>query len=432
MTTRIAKYAVLLIFAFGNIAFGAPPEPPGTEKANKIELKAESISVSQLDSVNRFSELTKNRAESLMTQAARTKLKIEAIYKTKIDSLSEILDISKGKTEKLLNQAMESLDTLKLPSYKEIIIDENGVIKARIDTGFITIDQSMIDSLLPDEIFDTTIGNRRQINSWGKNVVIDEDMRINSDIQVFRANVNVKGVVNGDVMTIGGDIYIAPTGVINGNAVAIGGKVKKDEGARVTGAIMQMRLPLMSAARSSAYQIILGVTILIVMLGLLFSWLAVALAPIPMGRISQQLLNNPFKSFAFGYICYISMPVIWVLLLVSVLGIPLALLGLPLVFPLVIVEAYAAINLAIGQRFFKKTNPIHAFLLGGLATTAAPLLLLIIGYLSNSLALFVINMIFLGLFLFIFIPFGIGAALLSRFGFPPRDKKLESASAQNS
>jgi hypothetical protein len=53
-----------------------------------------------------------------------------------------------------------------------------------------------------------------------------------------------------------------------------------------------------------------------------------------------------------------------------------------------------------------------------------------IGYASNGLPLFVINMIFLGFFMFIFIPFGLGAALNSRFGVPRKDKAPETTPTQ--
>jgi hypothetical protein len=430
MNGRFVKYSLILLAAIGQIAFAGPPEPPEPPKPVKSETKAESLKIYDSESAKKLSEITKQHAESLLEEASKMKITIETQHKFDLDSIKETSKLTVEKANQFLSQAMEALDTMKLPSFKEIIIDENGVIKARTDTGLIIIDQSLLDSLLPEEAIDTTGGGRRQINSWGKNVVVDEDMRINSDIQVIRANVTVKGTVNGDVMTVGGDIYVTSTGAINGNAVAIGGRVKKDDGARVSGATMQMKLPLMTAARGSAYQIILGVTILVILLGLLFAWLMVALVPIPMGRISQQLISNPLKSFLFGYIFYIGLPIAWVLLLVTILGIPIALLVMPLAFPLVIVQAYAAINLAVGQKLFKKTNPLQAFLFGGMVTTVIPLLMLLIGYVSNALPLFVINMIFLGFFLFIFIPFGLGAALNSRFGIPRKDKAPDATPTQ--
>lgn len=425
MSKSILKYSWLLLIVLGHLAFAGPPEPPespGTGSKNKSG--QEPPKITEMQTEGKLSEIARKRADSLRGEMAikKTEIDLESIQENNLRNLKRTLEFYK--------QTSEMLDTTKLPSFREIIIDENGIIKVRTDSGLVIFDEILIDSMLPIRIPYYDSAGRNQITRWGKNVIVDEDSRVNSDIQVIRANVTVKGVVNGDVTTMGGDIYVTSTGVINGNAMAVGGRVKKDDGARITGSVIQMKLPLMNAARSSTYQIVLGVILLVVLLGLLFAWLMVALVPVPMNRIAQELLGNPFKSFLFGYIVYVGLPIAWVLLLVTILGIPIALLIIPLAFPLAIVQAYAAINIAVGQRLFKKANTLQAFMFGGIATTAIPLLLMIIGYASNSLPLFVINMIFLGLFLFLFVPFGLGAALNSRFGFYRKDRQTTSKSTQ--
>lgn len=425
MRKLILKYIWLLLIVLGQSAFAGPPEPPEPPRMeSKTKSGHESPKITKLQTAEKLSEIAKKRADSLLQQVSKLKITVD------VESLRENNLLNLKRTQDYYNQAREMLDTAKLPSFREIIIDENGTIKVRTDTGLITFDEMLIDSMLPIKIPYYDSAGRNQLTRWGKNVIVDENSRVNSDIQVIRANVTVKGVVNGDVTTMGGDIYVTSTGVINGNAVAVGGKIKKDDGARITGAVMQLKLPLMNVNRGSSYQLVLGVILLIVLLGLLFAWLMVALIPIPMNRIAQELSRNPFKSFLFGYIMYIGLPIAWVLLLVTILGIPIALLVMPLAFPLAIVQAYAAINIAVGQRLFKKDNALHAFMYGGLVTTAIPILIMIIGYVTNSLPLFVINMIFLGFFLFLFVPFGLGAALNTRFGFYRRDKKSETTTTQ--
>ncbi len=425
MRKSILKYVWLLLIVLGQLAFAGPPEPPESpETETKDKSGQEQSKMAEMQTAEKLSDIARKRADSLLRETSNQKIKID------LESIQENNLRNLRRTQDFFNQANEIFDTTKLPSFREIIIDEDGVIKVRTDSGLIIFDEMLIDSMLPVRIPYYDSAGRNQITRWGKNVIVDEDSRVNSDIQVIRANVTVKGVVNGDVTTMGGDIYVTSTGVINGNAIAVGGKIKKDDGARITGAVMQMKLPLMNAARSSTYQLVLGVIILVVLLGLLFAWLMVALVPVPMNRIAQELLGNPFKSFLFGYIMYIGLPIAWVLLLVTILGIPIALLVMPLAFPLAIVQAYAAINIAVGQRLFRKANTLQAFMFGGIATTAIPLIMMIIGYASNSLPLFVINMIFLGFFLFLFVPFGLGAALNTRFGFFRKDKQTTTTSTQ--
>jgi|GEM_PF-1648483 hypothetical protein len=418
------KLSCVLLIVLGNMALAGPPEPPPMSETG-TKSNRESPKTNTLETAEKLSEIARKKADSLLQEASKLKITID------LESLQESDFNNLKRPQDIFGRAKEKLDTTGLPSFKEIIIDENGIIKVRTDTGLITYNEMLFDSSLLYDIPFYDSSGRNQITRWGENIIVDRDTRVNSDIQVVRANVTVKGVVNGDVTTVGGDIYVTSTGVINGNAVAVGGKIKKDEGARITGAIMQLKLPLMNVNRgSSSYRLALGILLLIVLLGLLFAWLMVALVPVPMNRIAQELSKKPFKSFLFGYIFYIGLPIAWLLLLITILGIPIALLVIPLAFPLVVVQAYASINIAVGQRLFKKTNTLQAFMFGGLVTTAIPLLIMIIGYALNSLPLFVINMIFLGFFLFLFVPFGLGAALNTRFGFYRKDKKPETVSAQ--
>jgi hypothetical protein len=240
----------------------------------------------------------------------------------------------------------------------------------------------------------------------------------------------VKGSVNGDVLTVGGDIYVGSTGYVRGNVIAIGGKVKKEEGAKVTGSTLQIRVPLLSAARGSVYQIIQRIIIFAVLFGLILSALSIALFPKPISLISEQLRAHPVKSFFAGYGSFAGIFIIGILLIVSIIGIPLALLGQPVAVLLLCILAYTAINLAVGQRFFRNHSIIQAYLFGSMITTIIPLGLLLIGYIAGSLPLFVINMIMLGLFMFLFLPFGMGAALLARFGMPPKPKPEEQPTEQ--
>jgi hypothetical protein len=425
MKKAISKYFGLLVIVLAQLASAGPPEPSNPPRAEtEAKTSQKQLQTNNQKAAELLSEIAKKRADSLLQESSKLKIKIDT------ESLQENHLRNYNRATEYFNQAKEKLQISQLPTYNEIIIDENGLIKVRTDTGLITFDEMLDDSMVMLGRPYTDSIDRNQITRWGENIIVDEDIRVNSDIQVVRANVTIKGVVNGDVTTMGGDIYVTSTGVINGNAMAIGGKIKKDDGARITGAVMQMKLPLMNAARSSTYQLVLGVILLVVLLGLLFAWLMVALVPVPMNRIAQELLGNPFKSFLFGYILYIGLPIVWVLLLVTILGIPIALLVIPLAFPLAIVQAYAAINIAVGQKLFRKANILQAFLFGGIATTAIPLIMMIIGYASNSLPLFVINMIFLGFFLFIFVPFGLGAALNTRFGFYRKDKQTTTTSTQ--
>lgn len=371
---KLLKY--FLAFAFllflSAIAVGGPPEQPDIYTKEKLSLKAETL-LKKLDS------LTLYNAE---------------IY-----------------------------DTSGLTSFTEIIIDEKGVIKVRTDSGLVVISLNQLESILPEPVSVGTGRKEHDITSWGKDVFLEEDERIKADIIVVSGDAIINGTIEGDVIVFGGNIYVNSTGYISGDAIAIGGHVKKEEGAKITGSTVTISLPFVIMPKGSAFQIIQGFLLFAIIIGVVFSALSISLFPKPINYISEKLSVHPVKSFLFGYIAYIGVFLIWLLLIVSVIGIPLAFFGEPIAFLILVVFAYAATNYVLGGKLFREKSPFNSFLYGGLITTVIPFFLLLTGYFTNSLLLFVLNMILLGFFIFVFLPFGLGATVLARFGFPPKVKK---------
>ena len=357
-------------------------------------------------------------------------LNTEALLKLEEDSLALQAEILAKKAEFLIDSIkfpekfnFEFLDTSGLSSYNEIIIGVDGVIKVLTDTGMIILSPGDFGIIMHPDFPDDIDFQQREITRWGKDVIIDEDERVFADITVISGNVTVNGYVDGDIVVIGGDIYVNTTGYVDGDAIAVGGRVKKYDGGKVTGSTISIRFPLLRLARGSVYQMIEGIMLLVMIISLVLSALSTALFPRPVDRIADKLLTRPIKSFIFGYISYVGFFLVWLLLLVSVIGIPLAFFGEPVAIIILIILAYAAINRVAGIKFFREQKNIKSFWYGSLVTTGIPFLLLLFGFITDSLVLFIFNMILHGFMLFILLPFGIGAASLARFGFPPRSKK---------
>ncbi|MCP4583535.1 MAG: hypothetical protein GY839_18150 [candidate division Zixibacteria bacterium] len=340
-----------------------------------------------------------------------------------MDSLTDEID-------SLIMVSLDLYDTLDLPSFPEIIIDEKGVIKVMTDTGLIIY--SIDSSLTPTHkgYYEDTDIKRRDITKWGINIVIDEGERVISDITLFSGDVTVNGSVEGDVTVIGGDIFINSTGYVRGDAISIGGKVKKEEGAKVTGSSMSINAPFLVLPTGSVFQIIQAIMLFVMVISWFFAAVSISLFSRPIVRISGKLSAHPIKSFFLGYLMYIASFLAWLLLLVSVIGIPLALIGQPIASMIIVIFAYAAGNLVLGEKLFKQASPVKAFFIGSIVSTGLPFILLLFGYLSDSLALFVINMVLLSALLFIILPLGLGAATLGRFGLPPKVKKTEKEQPQ--
>lgn len=386
--------ALVLLAGWSGAAFAGPPDASDALPDSELE---------RLDSLSEAVDRIKLSADLLRSK--------NIMLAPLIDSLSRI--------------NMQLFDTAGLPSFSKIII-ENGVIKVLTDSGLIVLNPGEADSLLPYMPF-IPGNNNRELTSWGKSIVIDEGERIPADIIVISGDATIKGSVAGDVLVIGGDIFVDPTGYIKGDAVAIGGKVKKEEGAKITGSTFALTLPLLVLPRGSVFQIIQAVMLFIMIISVFFAAMSISLFPRPILRISGQLATSPIKSFFLGYAIYLGLFLVWILLLVSIIGIPLAFFGEPLAFLIVVVFAYSALNLIIGEKLFREKTSFKAFWFGCLISTGVPFVILLTGYLTNSLVLFIFNMIFLGILLFVILPFGLGAALLARFGFPARARKRDES-----
>jgi hypothetical protein len=229
--------------------------------------------------------------------------------------------------------------------------------------------------------------------------------------------------VAGEVVSVGGDVRVAPGGRIAGQAVSVGGLVVIDEGGMVEGEQVSVHVPglpgalsmlgtrpafglrdspLLTVARAAALFAVLFV------LGLLL----VTVAPRRVERVGATLQNAPLQAVVTGLLGTLALPVLTLLLVVTVIGIPLVAVqvvavvvawllgftGLALIvgraIPLRVERRLAAVQLAIGTAAI-------------VLATSVPLL----GF-----------MVWIAAWLFTF-----GAVLRSRFGQPPAEAPLPIA-----
>lgn len=73
---------------------------------------------------------------------------------------------------------------------------------------------------------------------FGGAVTTEEGSTVNGDVALIGGVVEVGGQVNGNLVGIGGAVQVTSTAVVNGDLVTIGATLSRDEGARVTGQIV--------------------------------------------------------------------------------------------------------------------------------------------------------------------------------------------------
>ncbi len=194
----------------------------------------------------------------------------------------------------------------------------------------------------------------------GGNVTIGGD--VGGDVIVASGNIALSGHVKGDVRLRGGKIAIAPGTQIDGDLnyrsdeelqlpsdIRVGGSVNR-EGAGKHGYRFWEHLGV----------VLLGFATLasigfIVML-FVFAFLMLLLFGTLLGRVNDTMDFAPVKSFGVGLLVTLAMPMVFVVLLITIIGIPLALLCLA-VFPIIYGLGVVAAAHWIGLRLRRAMRP---------------------------------------------------------------------------
>jgi hypothetical protein len=171
-------------------------------------------------------------------------------------------------------------------------------------------------------------------------VVLRGDVRLEPGSQADQVTAVVGSVDVGpgasvaqEVVAILGDIRVHPGARIGGDAVSIGGKIVIDEGGEVEGQQVSVNVPgiaslftgigpLKQVSRPNPFLralAILAEFAMFFVLGLLF----LLLAPRRLEAVSGALGHQPVKTVLTGLLATVAMPVLTVLLVVTIIGIPL-------------------------------------------------------------------------------------------------------------
>ncbi len=227
------------------------------------------------------------------------------------------------------------------------------------------------------------------------------------NVVVVGANARIGGRVLGEVVCVGGSVYLDSTAVVDGTAVAIGGTVERSPGAQVYGEQVSVGLgslgqlwPRIGPFGFNRWQhsFAFGRLLEVVFLGCIVSWLFQQ----PVERIASAINLNPAKATLFGLLAYLAVIPLTILFIITILGIPLV----PILWLLVFVARFmgqVALGLLAGRwlaPFLKLEAADMALALLGLVVLALISFLPVIGGLAS---------LFYGLV-------GFGAAIWSRLG----------------
>ena len=254
--------------------------------------------------------------------------------------------------------------------------------------------------------------------------------RIEGDVVAVFGDVVVEGQVTGNAVSVFGSVRLEPGARIEGDAVAVGGVLDQPQGATVGGESVSLGfLPLSWGAPSVG--MMLGFVILGWVVTMFVGWILFLLFPSRMLRTAVTASQRTGGSLVLGLLSGPLLIIAVVLLLVTVIGIPVALL-LPLVYLLSLWAGQIALSYALGCRLTRRRMGEGGFLFPLMAGTLFVSAFFVLGTaLARPEGLLRTGALFFHLLGILLVTglsvIGVGAFLLSRFGPRPRDTEYRDS-----
>jgi hypothetical protein len=281
---------------------------------------------------------------------------------------------------------------------------------------------------------------RNDIVKAGSDIVVEENELVKGDVTALGGDVTIRGKVDGSVVAVGGDIMVTPTGEIEKDATSIGGDIRKEAGGLIRGQVVEvgfvprdiLRMPFRPVILRPGFSggFALSALIFKILLLLFIGLVVFSVAPGHVGKVKAKLEKEMLKSGLVGFLGEVLILPIFVLLLITIIGIPVALLVQPLLILLAVVVGYTAASLYIGEKVKENTNikprtALLTLLLGIIVIELIPVVALLIGAAGGpgSAVRFILSLIYWAL-IYLILTIGFGAVILTRFGTRPKEVEV--------
>jgi hypothetical protein len=201
--------------------------------------------------------------------------------------------------------------------------------------------------VLPPEVrcTDVYVGD---ITELFEDVVVDLDERIEGSVTSGK-DVIVMGLVVGNVVSFQ-TVTVESTGEVRGDV--FGKQIIRERGGKIVGQRNELPLPNMIGMDIPTVPSILPGFMNLVFLGFLIFICAIviALVPKPLERIVAKIRKEIIKSFFWGVLGWFSLLPVLALLIITIVGIPVAFLVFPVALVAGIVLAYVSVAIYLGER----------------------------------------------------------------------------------
>jgi hypothetical protein len=263
-------------------------------------------------------------------------------------------------------------------------------------------------------------GDTLRGNLWimGGNAALQQGSRVTGDVMLLGGNLNVDGEVSGNINVMGGNVDLRNQAVVRGDLNIVGGSYNRSPNARIegnvnTGPTGPFQLMVPSGVRVPAVEVrtypfwdlvsFFFRTFLVAALAVL----AVMFWPRHIQRVAQTTWSQPVAAGGLGLLTAVVAPIILLVMTITIILIPVTLIGLALL-ALMVLFGWIAIGLEVGQRMEVSLNQEWALpVSAGIGTLVFTIVALGIDRLVPCVGWVIPALLSL---------VGLGAVLLTRFG----------------
>jgi hypothetical protein len=177
---------------------------------------------------------------------------------------------------------------------------------------------------------------------------------VKGNVHAAGGHVLIDAPVGGNVSVAGGKLELGPNARIAGKVKFFGGELQRDPAAQVVGAVEHVR----GSSRHHVYTVgerFLHGWVWTMGLMLLAGIIAGAL-PGPSQRMAQELSERPWMTLLLGLIALTSIPVAAVLIMITIIGIPIGILGL-LGYAVLLPIGYVWLSVVLGGLLLERVKP---------------------------------------------------------------------------
>lgn len=255
-------------------------------------------------------------------------------------------------------------------------------------------------------------------NLWilGGNVTLEDGSRVTGDVRLAGGNLQADGEVDGNISATGGAINLGKTALVHGDVNMLGGSINQDSSARIQGELRNetqgpfqftgpgVRVPAFEIRLNPFWGLLTAFFRAFAMAALAI--LVVMFWPHQSERTARAIVAQPFTAGALGLLTAAIVPIVLLVLIITIIGIPVSFIGV-IVLAIMVIFGWIALGTEIGHRMAQAFRTEWALpVTAGVGTLLLTLVAFAIGEISCIGWVVPVGVGLLGL----------GGVLLTRFG----------------